>query len=73
MYAGREQPEVGDTVHGSGGEAEVLRVVPNGIGGRENAVVQWSTVHERAPGYPALKAPVQVPTQSLALVRRKSS
>lgn len=73
MYAGGEQPEVGDTVHGSGGEGEVLRVAPNGIGGKENVVVQWSTVHERAPGYRALKAPVQVPTESLTLVRRKSS
>ena len=73
MYASGQQPEVGDTVHGSAGEGEVLKVVPNGIGGQENALVQWSTVHERAPGYRALKAPVQVPTQSLTLVRRKSS
>jgi hypothetical protein len=72
MYASGEPAEVGDTVQGSGGEGEVLKVVPNGIGGQENALVQWSTVHERAPGYPAPKAPVQVPTQSLTLVRRKS-
>jgi hypothetical protein len=73
MYATGERPEVGDIVNGSDGRGEVLKVISNGIGGQENVLVQWSTVHERAPGYRARKAPTQVPTQSLTLVRRKSS
>lgn len=72
MYASGEEVKEGDIVQGAGGEGEVLKVIPNGIGGQENALVQWTTVHERTPGYPALKAPVQVPTQSLTLVRRKA-
>jgi hypothetical protein len=72
MYANREEAREGDVVRGGGGEGEVLKVIPNGIGGQENAMLQWTTVHERVPGYPAFNAPVQVPTQSLTLVRRKT-
>jgi hypothetical protein len=73
MYASGEKPEVGDIVRGSGGEGEVLVVIPSGIGGQENVSVQWSTVYEVTPGYRARKAPVQELTRVLTLVRRKTS
>ncbi len=73
MYASGEKPEVGDIVRGSGGEGEVLELVPAGIGGQENALVQWSTVYEVTPGYRARKVPVQELTRALTLVRRKTS
>jgi hypothetical protein len=71
MYASEEEAVEGDVVRGSGGEGEVLEVIRDGVGGQENVLLQWFTIYERTPGYSARKAPVQVPTQTLTLVRRK--
>jgi hypothetical protein len=74
MYVNGEPAKVGDIVQGSGGDGEVLQVIPNGVvsGGVEDALVQWFAVYEVSPGYKSRKAPVQVATQSLTFVRRKS-
>lgn len=74
MYPNGERVEIGDIVRGSGGEGEVLEVVERGAasGGVEDTLVQWFAEYEVSPGYKSRKAPVQVPTQSLALVKRKS-
>jgi len=72
MYASGEIPEIGDIVSGSGGEAKVLAVVRNGMGGQESASVQWTTPRERVPGSGmyGLLAPITVPTNTLTLIRR---
>lgn len=77
MYASGEEAIQGDIVRsiGGGDEGEVVNVVPKGAvsGGVEDVVVQWSTIYEISPGYNSRKAPVQVPSQSLVLARRKST
>ena len=72
MYVGGEEVKKGDVVRRSNEVGQVLDVIPHGIGVQENALVQWNTVVEIAPGIRGLKAPVQEPTQSLTFVRRKT-
>jgi hypothetical protein len=72
MYVDGEEVKKGDVVRRGSEVGQVLEVIPNGIGGQENALVQWNTVIEIAPGIRGLKAPVQEPTQSLSFVRRKT-
>ena len=76
MYASGEHVLQGDTVRGNSGEGEgeALKVIPNGAvsGGIEDALVQWFAVYEVSPGYKSRKAPVQVATQSLTFICRKT-
>jgi hypothetical protein len=72
MYADGEEVKKGDVVRRSSEVGQVLDVIPHGIDAQENALVQWNTVIEIAPGIRGLKAPVQEPTQSLTFVRRKT-
>jgi hypothetical protein len=71
MYDDGQQVMVGDIVRRGGEEGEILKVEPNGLGGQENALIQWSGIHEIAPGIRGRKAPVQDLTKGLRLVRRK--
>lgn len=72
MYDTGEDVRIGDVVRRGSEEGTVLEVVPSGIGGQENAKIQWSRVIEISPGIWGYLAPVQDLTRGLTLVRRKA-
>lgn len=63
---------IGDIVRGSLGEGRVSGVIPKGLRGRQNVMVEWTTPREDPPGSGvyATPAPTQADPEALDLVRR---